>query len=68
MVNNMSIQEMLKALLALGLSQQAIALEVGTTQPTISRAIKGADVRHELGKAIERFYAERVMQPRRSAA
>ncbi len=68
MGNNMSIPEMLKALLALGLSQNAIALEVGTTQPTISRAINGADVRHELGRAIERLYTKRVVENSRSAA
>lgn len=68
MVIKMSIQEMLKELLALGLSQQAIAFEVGTTQPTISRAIKGADVRHELGKSIERFYAKQTETKRKIAA
>ncbi|MGA5587144.1 hypothetical protein ACPCHW_12810 [Pseudomonas siliginis] len=54
----MTIQKMLKVLLGLGFSQRAIADEVGTTQPTIYRATKGADVRYETGKAIERFYEQ----------
>jgi predicted transcriptional regulator len=54
----MTIQKMLNVLLGLGFSQRAIADEVGTTQPTIYRATKGADVRYETGKAIERFYEQ----------
>ena len=54
----MTIQEMLAVLLLSGLSQRVIAERVGTTQPTINRAAKGADVRYVTGKAIERLYTE----------
>lgn len=54
----MTIQEMLAVLLRSGLSQRVIAERVGTTQPTINRAAKGADVRYVTGKAIERLYTE----------
>lgn len=52
----MTIQEMLTELFASGLSQKAIADRIATTQPTIHRASKGADVRYETGKAIESLY------------
>ncbi|WEJ22986.1 hypothetical protein N0B28_06790 [Pseudomonas sp. SD17-1] len=54
----MTIQKMLQGLMALGFSQRAIADRVGTTQPTICRATKGATVSYEIGKAIEVFYEE----------
>ncbi|UPF06685.1 helix-turn-helix domain-containing protein [Pseudomonas mosselii] len=53
---------MLRALIAQGFSQRAIADRVGVTQPTIYRATKGAAVRYEVGKAIEVFYGEQVQQ------
>ncbi len=54
----MTIQEMLRDLIALGFSQRAIADKVGTTQPTIYRATRGAAIRYEIGKAIELLYEE----------
>jgi len=54
----MTIQEMLRELIDMGLSQRGIADHVGTTQPTIYRATKGADIRYETGKAIERLHAQ----------
>lgn len=57
-MNDMNIQEILAELLRSGLSQRVIAERVGTTQPTINRAAKGADVRYVTGKAIERLYIE----------
>lgn len=54
----MTIQKMLQGLMALGFSQRAIADRVGTTQPTICRATKGATVSYEIGKAIELFYED----------
>lgn len=54
----MTIQEMLAELLRSGLSQRVIAERVGTTQPTINRAAKGADVRYVTGKAIEGLYMQ----------
>jgi len=56
----MTIQEMLQQLIKLGFSQRAIADRVGTTQPTIYRATKGAAVRYEVGKAIELLYEEQI--------
>ncbi|MDD0981695.1 hypothetical protein [Pseudomonas shahriarae] len=56
----MNIQEMLKELLSRGHTQRGIATQIGTTQPTIFRAVNGADVRYELGKAIENFYTQEV--------
>lgn len=52
----MTIQEMLSYLAVRGFSQKAIADEVGSTQPTIHRASKGAGISYETGKAIERLY------------
>ncbi|MCY1464424.1 hypothetical protein D9M71_824440 [compost metagenome] len=57
-MNEMTIQEMLAELLEAGLSQRVIAERVGTTQPTINRAAKGADVRYVTGKAIECLYLQ----------
>lgn len=54
----MTIQQMLKELMQLGFSQRGIADHVGTTQPTIYRATKGADIRYETGKAIEQMHAQ----------
>lgn len=68
-MNAMTIQQMLADLLKRGFSQRAIADQVGTTQPTIYRATKGADIRYETGKAIERmFYQEKDAAERKSAA
>lgn len=58
----MTIQEMLQKLVDLDFSQRAIAERVGTTQPTIYRATKGAAVRYEVGKAIELFYEEQIQK------
>ena len=52
----MTIQEMLTYLAGRGYSQQAIADKVGSTQPTIHRASKGAGISYETGKAIECLY------------
>jgi hypothetical protein len=52
----MTIPEMLAYLAGRGFSQKAIADEVGSTQPTIHRASKGAGISYETGKAIERLY------------
>lgn len=49
---------MLTELFSLGFSQKAIADRISTTQPTIHRASKGADVRYETGKAIESLYED----------
>ena len=58
----MTVQEMLEALAKRGLSQKAIAIRAGTTQPTIHRAAKGAGVRYETGKAIEAIYLTETQQ------
>lgn len=69
----MTLQEMLGELERLGYSQRAIADAVGATQPTIHRAIRGASVRYETGKAIEallkkaRTAASRSAQKRNAA-
>ncbi|MCJ1887398.1 hypothetical protein LNN38_21235 [Pseudomonas sp. LA21] len=55
----MTVQEMIAALIADGLSQKGIADLAGTTQPTVHRASKGAGVRYETGKEIERLFLER---------
>lgn len=52
----MTIQEMLTYLAVRGYSQKAIADKVGSTQPTIHRASKGAGISYETGKAIECLY------------
>lgn len=58
----MTVQEMLEALSAKGISQKTIAERCGTTQPTIHRAVKGAGVRYETGKAIETLYQQEVLE------
>lgn len=60
----MTIQQMLQQLIDLGFSQRAIAERVGTTQPTIYRATRGAAVRYEVGKAIELFCEEQMQMDR----
>lgn len=52
----MTIQEMLNELVELGYSQRAIAEECRCTQPNIHRAMKGAEPRYGLGKAIEALH------------
>jgi predicted transcriptional regulator len=58
----MTVQEMLNSLFAYGFSQKAVADRIGTTQPTIHRASKGAGVRYETGKAIEALLLEAVQK------
>ncbi len=58
----MDIPDMLGKLAEAGLSQQAIADKVGTKQPTIHRALKGADIRYRVGKRIEQFFWEECGQ------
>lgn len=67
MVFNMTIQKMLEALFASGLSQQDIAAKTGVSQPTICRASRGADVLYKSGKQIERLYLEQFPQPAQAA-
>lgn len=55
----MTIQEMLRALGMSGLSQSEIGELTGVSQPTICRALGGADVKYETGKKIERLYQDR---------
>lgn len=65
----MTIQEMLAYLAIRGFSQKAIADKVGSTQPTIHRASKGAGISYETGKAIECLYVhEKAAADLRSAA
>lgn len=64
----MTIQEMLRELEILGFSQRAIADKCGTSQPNISRAIKGTAVRYELGKAIEELHKKARRSASRKAA
>jgi len=64
---DMTIQQMLADLLKVGFSQRAIADRVGATQPTICRAMKGADIRYETGKAIERMHADAVNDQKTAA-
>lgn len=56
----MTVKNMIEELMELGYSQGSIADAVGTTQPTIHRALNGADIRYTTGKAIESLYAQRV--------
>jgi predicted transcriptional regulator len=58
----MTIKNMIEELIELGYSQGSIADAVGTTQPTIHRALNGSDIRYTTGKAIESLYAKRVAE------
>lgn len=51
---------MVGALMNAGMTQGEIAAAVGSTQPAISRALAGNDVRYSVGKAIERLYELRL--------
>lgn len=53
----MNPQEAISALSALGISQSAIARDIGVSQPTINRAAKGGDIRFSTGQAILDMYA-----------
>lgn len=63
----MTVQEMLAELAELQYSQRAIADECGTSQPNISRAFKGTEVRYELGKAIEKLHQKAKAAAKRTA-
>ena len=64
----MTVPMMLARLFQLGLSQAQIAKDCGTTQPTISRASNsGADVRYELGKAIESLLSKTERAAKKAA-
>ena len=54
-----SITEMLKALIEAGMTQQGIADAIGVTQPTVFRALNGAELRYCIGKELEKLYAEK---------
>ncbi len=51
---------MLTALINAGMTQQGIAEEIGVTQPTVFRALKGAELRYCSGKKLETLYLARV--------
>lgn len=53
----MNPQEAIRALSALGISQSAIARDIGVSQPTINRAAKGGDIRFSTGQAILDMHA-----------
>lgn len=58
----MSIQEMLDALIAIGMTQTEIADQCGSNQSTISRALKGRIPDYIVGKAIERLHLEKCAE------
>lgn len=58
----MTIKTMIEGLIERGYSQGSIADAVGTTQPTIHRALNGSDVRYTTGKAIESLYARSLAE------
>lgn len=51
---------MIQALLDSGMTQKALAEAVGTTQPTIHRALHGVDIRYTVGRRIELLYEQVV--------
>ncbi|MCH2341480.1 hypothetical protein ACGFZ7_16345 [Pseudomonas sp. NPDC047963] len=60
----MKIKTMIEELMERGYSQGSIADAVGTTQPTIHRALNGSDIRYTTGKAIEALYAQQRAEGR----
>lgn len=64
----MTVQQMLKELIGFGRSQREIAEACGTSQPNISRALNGTEVRYELGKAIEKLHKKVSRSASRKAA
>lgn len=57
----MQLRDMIQALIDAGMSQAEIAKEAGTSQPTIYRALNGADMRYSAGRTIERLYQSRFV-------
>ncbi|EMI6701317.1 hypothetical protein JVX99_29325 [Pseudomonas aeruginosa] len=55
----MGLKKLISELVCSGLTQYEIASLVGTSQPTISRAAGGQQVRYEVGKAIETLHEQR---------
>lgn len=51
-----SLKEMAIALGDIGLTQTAISIESGVTQPSISRLLNGANMSYDNGKKIEALY------------
>ncbi len=64
----MTIQQMLEALIQSGLSQPEVARLTSVSQPTICRALRGADVLYKNGKEIERLFHERLADDDQKAA
>lgn len=58
----MTIKKMIERLIELGYTQGGIADAVGATQPTIHRALNGADIRYTTGKAIEFLYKQKLLE------
>lgn len=54
-----SIQQMIKELIANGMSEKNIANQLGSTQPTVHRMKHGAETSYSNGKALEKIYSER---------
>ncbi|TFF09693.1 XRE family transcriptional regulator [Pseudomonas sp. BCA14] len=63
----MTITEMLGYLTEQGWSQERIAKQCGTTQPTIFRITKGSTVSYEVGTAIVALH-KKVAKAKRKAA
>lgn len=61
---NVSVQEMIRVILQdKNYSQYKLAKDIGTSQATINRAVKGeVDVGYKKGKAIENLYNEVVRE------
>ncbi|WP_374979033.1 helix-turn-helix domain-containing protein [Pseudomonas solani] len=59
----MTAKELLNALISKGFLQREIAKEVGVSQPTIHRALRGSSVSYETGKALERLLESLEQDP-----
>lgn len=55
----LSATEMVKELIASGMTETELAEKVGIRQPTAHRIKTGAGTSYEVGKKIEAIYAER---------
>ena len=70
---DMTAQDLLKSLIAMGLTQVQISAGTGINQPTVSRVLTGVqqDVTYSDGQSIETFFrlqCERRVADRRGAA
>lgn len=67
-ISKNSVSKMIGELLSVGMTEQSIAEEVQTSQPTIHRIKTGSNCKYELGKRIEVLHGERFIDSEQNTA